>query len=59
MVTLTYQWYRSGAKIGQATQPTYTLIAKDKGKKITVKVTGKATGYTTASSTSAKTKKIS
>ncbi len=52
-----YQWYRSGKKISQATKSTYTLTASDKGKTITVKVTGKKSGYTTASKTSKATKK--
>ena len=43
-VALSYQWYRSGAKIAKATKPTYKLVAADKGKTITVKVTGTKSG---------------
>lgn len=58
VVTLNYQWYRNGKKISGATTATYSVVSKDKGKKLTVKVTGKAVGYATASKTSAKTKKV-
>ena len=58
VVSLSYQWYRNGKKIAGATEQTYLVTSKDKGKKLTVKVTGKATGYATASKTSAKTKKV-
>ncbi|MGC4174965.1 hypothetical protein [Demequina sp.] len=51
--TLSYQWYRSGAKISGATKSTYTLTTSDRGKTITVKVTGKRTGYTSVTTTSA------
>ena len=53
-----YQWLRDGKKISKATKSTYTLVAKDKGKKITVTVTGKKSGYTTVAKTSAKTSKV-
>ena len=51
--TLTYQWYRNGAKISKATKSTYELTTTDRGKKITVVVTGKKTGYGTIAMTSA------
>ena len=57
-VALSYQWYRSGAKIAKATKPVYTLKAADKGKKITVKITGTKPGYTTVSKTSVATGKV-
>ena len=57
-VALSYQWYRSGAKIAKATSSTYKLVAADRGKKITVKVTGMKPGYTTVSKTSVATKKV-
>lgn len=57
-VTLSYQWYRSGTRINRATQSTYTLTSKDRGRKITVKVTGRALGYATRSSTSRATGKV-
>ena len=57
-VALSYQWYRSGAKIAKATKPTYKLVAADRGKKITVKVTGTKPGYTTVSKTSVASGKV-
>jgi hypothetical protein len=57
-VALSYQWYRSGAKIAKATKPTYKLVAADRGKKITVKVTGTQPGYTTVSKTSVASGKV-
>ena len=57
--TFTYKWYRSGKKITGAKGQTYTLVAKDHGKKITVKVTGSAVGYTTTTKSSAATGAIS
>jgi hypothetical protein len=50
--TLTYQWYRNGAKISAATKSTYKLTTTDRGKKITVVVTGKKSGYATVAMTS-------
>lgn len=47
-----YQWYRDGRKISKATKSTYTLTAKDLGKKITVRTKGAATGYTSVKATS-------
>jgi hypothetical protein len=57
-VALSYQWYRSGAKIAKATKPTYKLVAADKGKTITVKLTGTKSGYATVSKTSVATGKV-
>ena len=57
-VTLTYQWYRSGAAIGGATGAAYTPVAEDLGGTITVKVTGSKAGYPTASKTSASTSTV-
>ncbi|WP_354348591.1 sialate O-acetylesterase [Pseudarthrobacter sp. PvP090] len=51
-VNLTYQWYRSGAAISDASGPGYKLRSGDAGRSITVKVTGSKTGYTSASRTS-------
>ncbi len=56
--SLTYQWYRNGTKIKNATKSTYKLTKTDRGKRITVKVTGKKRGYTTHTRASAKTAKI-
>lgn len=55
---LSYQWYRNSSKIKGATTLSYTLVAADKGKKISVKVTGRNTGYTTLTKTSAQTKAV-
>lgn len=55
---VTYQWYRSGTAIKNATASSHILVAADLGKTMTVKVTGKSTGYTSVSKTSAKTAKV-
>ncbi|WP_137844446.1 carboxypeptidase-like regulatory domain-containing protein [Microbacterium sp. 2FI] len=55
VVTLKYQWYRSGAAISGATSTTHKLVSADIGKTMSVKVTGSKTGYTTTSKTSAAT----
>jgi hypothetical protein len=57
-VKFAYQWYRGGKQIKGATKPTYRLVPKDLGKRITVKVTGKAAGVGSKSLTSAATTKI-
>ena len=57
-VSLKYQWYRSGKKIGGATKVTYTLAPSDLNKTITVKVSGSLAGYKGAAKTSGKTKKV-
>ncbi|MFT3887962.1 MAG: CAP domain-containing protein [Arachnia sp.] len=57
-VTLTYQWYRNGAKITGATASTYTLTASDRGKRIKVVVRGTKSGYSAASVSSAETAKV-
>ena len=41
----TYQWYRAGAAISGATKSSYSLVAADRGKKVTVRVVGKRDGY--------------
>ncbi len=56
--TTAYQWYRDGKKISKATRATYTLMASDKGKKITVAVTGSRPGYATVTTTSKATAKV-
>jgi hypothetical protein len=58
VVTLKYQWYRSGSSISGATESTYTTTGSDYGKKISVKVTGTKTAYTGTSKTSASTAAI-
>ncbi|GAA1962065.1 hypothetical protein GCM10009776_25900 [Microbacterium deminutum] len=57
-VTLTFQWYRNGAAISNATASTYKLVSADIGKTMTVKVTGSKSGYASASKTSAATGSI-
>ncbi|MDR2453066.1 MAG: FG-GAP-like repeat-containing protein [Bifidobacteriaceae bacterium] len=57
-VALAYQWLRDGAAITGATAKTYTLVAADQGKKMSVRVTGTLAGYTTASATSAQTSAV-
>mgnify|MGYP002073549473 FL=1 len=57
-VTLKYQWLRGGTAIKGATKKTYTLTAKDKGKKISVKVTGSKSGFAGQSKTSKATSKV-
>ncbi|MGO4599716.1 hypothetical protein [Terrabacter sp. 2RAF25] len=54
-VTLTYQWYRSGAAITGARASTYKLTAGDLAQKITVTVTGQQAGYTPVTRSSAPT----
>jgi len=54
-VTLAHQWYRSQVAITGATGATYTPVAADAGRTITVKVTGSQPGYTSMSKTSAGT----
>jgi hypothetical protein len=51
-VTLSYQWYSSGAAVTGATSATYKLAAADLGKAITVKTTARKVGYSVASKTS-------
>ncbi|MCU1515776.1 MAG: S-layer domain protein [Pseudarthrobacter sp.] len=54
-VTVAYQWKANGASITGATATTYTPVAADLGKTLTVTVTGTKAGYTTAAKTSAAT----
>ena len=46
-VALSYQWTAGGTNIAGATAGSYTVVAGDVGKVITVKVTGTKTGYAT------------
>ena len=52
-VTLTYQWYRSGAAISAPPRLPTLLTTGDLTQTMTVKVTGTKSGYTTVSRTSA------
>jgi hypothetical protein len=53
-----YRWFRNNKSISGASKSTYTLVAADAGKRITVRMTGLKTGYTTAVRTSAATTKV-
>ncbi|MCW2287585.1 hypothetical protein M2253_000682 [Leucobacter luti] len=57
-VALSYQWQRAGAPISGATQATYTPVAADAGKTLTVAVTGTKSGYSPNTQTSAATAAI-
>jgi hypothetical protein len=46
-VAFSYQWYRSGKAIKGAKAATYTPVAADQGKKLSVKVSAKLGGYNT------------
>ncbi|SDE18901.1 M1 family aminopeptidase [Nocardioides lianchengensis] len=50
---LTYQWSVAGTPVSGATAASYTPIAADLGKALTVAVTGTKAGYTTVTRTSA------
>lgn len=54
--TFTYQWLRGTTVVGKTS--TYTPIASDLGKRLSVKVTGTKSGYTSATKTSAATKPV-
>ncbi|MFN8136436.1 MAG: hypothetical protein U0R79_02505 [Propionicimonas sp.] len=51
--SFTYAWYRSGTAITGQAASTYTVVAADAGRTITVKVTAVRSGFTSASATSA------
>jgi hypothetical protein len=51
-----YRWLRNGKPIRKATQSTYRLTRKDRGKKISVRVTAKKKGYEKARRSSKKVK---
>jgi Leucine-rich repeat (LRR) protein len=55
---VTYQWYRSGKAIKNATKASYKLVKADKGKKITVKVAVSKVGYATRVVVSKSTAKV-
>lgn len=54
-VALTYQWLAAGAPITGAKAKTYSPVAADVGKALTVKVTGTLANHTSTSKTSAAT----
>jgi hypothetical protein len=51
-ISFTYQWKRDGVNISGATSATYTPVAADLGKPLSVAVTGAKTGYNNATRTS-------
>jgi hypothetical protein len=51
-ITFTYQWKREGTNITGATAATYTPVAADLGKPISVSVTGAKTGFNSDTQTS-------
>ena len=51
-ISFTYQWKREGTNISGATAATYTPVAADLGKPLSVSVTGAKTGYNTVTQTS-------
>ncbi|MBF4621106.1 carboxypeptidase regulatory-like domain-containing protein [Clavibacter sp. VKM Ac-2542] len=51
--TFAYRWFVANVAVTGATASTYTPVAADVGKRITVTVTGSRSGYTTAAKTSA------
>ena len=57
-VTLTYQWYRGGSAIAQATSSRYTLQPADRGQRITVQVTGSRSGHVPVTRASKATRKV-
>ena len=54
-VTAAYQWVVAGTDVSGATSSTYTPVAGDVGKTVTVRVTASKAGYADASATSAAT----
>ena len=57
-VTFTYQWTVDGTNVAGATGSTYTPVAADAGKVITVKVTGAKTAYNDVTKQSAATSAV-
>ncbi|MEX0428449.1 hypothetical protein AB3X52_12530 [Nocardioides sp. DS6] len=47
-----YRWLRNGKAIKGATRSSYTPVAADAGRRLSVRVTGTKSGYTSASKTS-------
>ena len=57
-VALSYQWFRDGSPIDDATESTHILQSPDLGRSVTVAVTGSKPGYTTESRTSLPTDSV-
>ncbi len=51
-ITFTYQWKREGTDISGATSATYTPVAADLGKPLSVSVTGAKAGFNSVTQTS-------
>lgn len=51
-VGLAYQWYRGSSAISRATSTSYTIVAADAGKSLSVRVTGTKKGYLTVTRSS-------
>lgn len=51
-VTQHFQWYVGGSPVARATDRTFTLRAKDLGKRVRVRVTGTKAGYPSVTRTS-------
>ena len=56
---LSHQWLRDGKSIKGATRASYTLVAADLGKRLSVKVTATKTGFGTSVITTGATAKVS
>jgi len=54
----TYQWYRNGAAISDATSSKYVVVAADLGLPLKVRVVAKVTGYADRTAYSASTVKV-
>ena len=54
-VALRYRWYRSGAAISGATDPSYQLAVADVGHRLQVRVTGSKPGFPSVSKYSSQT----
>lgn len=54
-VTLSYRWYRSGAAISGAHDPSYQLAVADVGHRLQVRVTGSKPGFPSVSKYSSQT----
>ncbi|WP_019146411.1 M4 family metallopeptidase [Aeromicrobium massiliense] len=53
-----YQWLRNGRPIKGATRSSYRLVAKDRGRRISVRVTGRLKDHVTRTVTSRSTAKV-
>ncbi|HWJ09673.1 MAG TPA: CHAP domain-containing protein [Nocardioides sp.] len=56
--TLSYQWFAGGVAVTGATARTYTPVAADYGKQMTVRVTAKRSGYSSVAVTTRPTEAV-